>query len=85
VTITVEIWNLGTEDVTNAQVQVDLDGAAYWNTQVSVQAGSSTRTSFTWVSTVGSHVFQVTIDPNHLLNETNRGNSVATFNVWIHN
>ena len=85
VTITVEIWNLGTEDVTNAQVQVNLDGAPYWNTQVTVRAGSSTRTSFTWVSTAGSHVFQVTIDPNHLLNETNRANSVATFNVWIHN
>ncbi len=83
-TISVEILNLGTENVTNAQVQITLDGAAYWNARVSVRAGSSTRTTFTWFSTVGSHVFQVTIDPNHLLNERNRVNSVATFKVWIH-
>ena len=83
-TISIEIWNLGNQDANNAQVQVKLDGAAYWNTHVSVRAGSSTRTSFTWFSTAGSHVFQVTIDPNHLLNETNRANSVATFKVWIH-
>jgi len=83
-TISIEIWNLGDEDVNNVQVQVTLDGAVYWNTHVSVRAGASTRTSFTWFSTVGSHVFQVTIDPNHLLNETNRANTVATFKVWIH-
>ena len=85
VMITIEIWNLGSKDVTNAQVQVNLDGVAYWNTYVSVRAGSSTRTSFSWISTAGSHVFQITLDPNHLLNETDRANTVATFNLWIHN
>jgi len=84
VTVTVEIWNLGTKDVSNVQVQVNLDGAAYWNTQVSIRAGSSTRTRFTWVSTIGSHVFQITVDPKHSLNQLNRANSVATFKVWIH-
>jgi hypothetical protein len=83
VTISIQISNLGTEDVTSAQVQVNLNGTAYWNTQVGVRAGSSTQTNFTWVSVVGSQVFQVTIDPNHLLNETNRANNVATFYVNV--
>ena len=83
VTITVQISNLGTQDVTNAQVEVKLDGSVYTNTQVSVGAGFSTQTSFTWVSVVGSHVFQIIIDPNHLINDTNRANNVATFNVNV--
>ncbi len=83
VTVTVQISNLGTQDVTDAQVEVKLDGSVYTNTQVSVGVGVSTQTSFTWVSVVGSHVFQITIDPNHLINDTNRANNVATFNVNV--
>ena len=83
VTITVQISNLGTQEVTNVQVQVQLDGAVYTNLQVNVGADASTQTSFTWVSTVGSHVFRITIDPNNLLNDTNRTNNVATFNIDV--
>lgn len=83
VTVTLQISNLGTQDATNAHVQVELDGLVYTNTQVSVEAGSSTQTSFTWVSAVGSHLFRVTIDPNNLINDTNRANNVATFNVNV--
>ena len=83
VTVTVEISNLGTQDATNVQVQVQLDGAVYTNLQVNVGADASTQTSFTWVSTVGSHHFQITIDPNDLINDTNRANNVATFNINV--
>ena len=83
VTITVQISNLGTQNVTNVQVQVQLDGAVYTSLQVNVGADASTQTSFTWISTVGSHTFQITIDPNNLLNDTNRANNVATFNIDV--
>ena len=83
VTVTVEISNLGTQAATNVQVQVQLDGAVYTNLQVNVGADASTQTSFTWVSTVGSHHFQITIDPNDLINDTNRANNVATFNINV--
>jgi M6 family metalloprotease-like protein len=83
VTITVQISNLGTLNVTNVQVQVKLDGTVYENTQVSVGASDSTQTTFTWVSTVGSHVFQITLDPNQLINDTNRASMVATFNINV--
>ncbi|HUO41521.1 MAG TPA: Loki-CTERM sorting domain-containing protein [Methylomirabilota bacterium] len=83
VTITVDITNLGTKDATNTQIQVNLDGAAYWNTQVNVGAGSSTEANFTWISVIGNHIFQVKIDPNNLLNDTDRSNNVATFDVSV--
>jgi M6 family metalloprotease-like protein len=83
VTITVQISDLGTEGATNVQVQVNLDGQSYTNEQVNVGAGSSTQTSFTWVSVLGSHVFQITIDPNHTINETSRANNVATFTIFV--
>ena len=83
VTVTLQISNLGTGDATNAQVQVKLDGSVYTNLQVSVGAGASTQSTFTWLSTVGSHQFQITIDPNHLINDTNRANNVATFNLNV--
>ena len=83
VTVTVQISNLGTQDATNAQVQIKLDGTLYTNLEVSVGAGASTQTSFTWDSTVGSHQFQITIDPNNLLNDTDRTNNVATFNLNV--
>ena len=83
VTVTVEISNLGTQDATNVQMQVQLDHAVYTNLQVNVGADASTQTSFAWVSTVGSHQFQITIDPNDLINDTNRANNVATFNLNV--
>lgn len=78
VTITVQIANYGTQAVSNVQVEADLDGQFYTNTQVSVGAGSSTQTSFTWTSVLGSHVFKITVDPNQSINDTNRANNVAT-------
>ena len=84
VTINIQISNLGTMDATNVPVRVVLDGQAYTTLQVaSVSAGSSTETSFTWVSTLGAHFFQVTIDPNNTINDTNRANNIATFNVNV--
>jgi M6 family metalloprotease-like protein len=84
VTISIQISNVGTMAATNVPVQVTLDGQIFTDLQVSnVAAGSSTQTSFTWVSTVGSHVFQVTLDPNHTINETSRANNVASFNVNV--
>ena len=84
VTISIQISNSGTMTATNVPVQVTLDGQIFTNLQVSdVAAGSSTQTSFTWVSTVGSHVFQVTLDPDHTINETSRANNVASFNVNV--
>lgn len=83
VTITAQISNLGTQNVTNVQVQMKLDGTIYGNNQVSVRAADSTQTIFRWVSTVGSHVFQITIDPNNLVNDTNRANNVATFTLNV--
>ena len=83
VTITVQISDLGTQAATNVPVQVNLDGQNYTSTQVSVEAGSSTQTSFTWLSVLGSHVFQITIDPNHTINETSRANNVATFTIFV--
>lgn len=83
VTITVQISNSGTQGVTGVQVELKLDGSVYANSQVNVGADASTQTSFTWLSTVGRHVFQVTIDPNDLINETNRANNVATFDLNV--
>jgi M6 family metalloprotease-like protein len=84
VTISIQISNVGTMAATNVPVQVTLDGQNFTNLQVSnVAAGSSTQTHFTWVSTVGSHVFQVTLDPDHTINESSRANNVASFNVNV--
>jgi len=84
VMINVQISNAGTMAATNVPVQVTLDGQIFTNLQVSVvAAGSSTQTSFTWLSTIGSHVFQVTLDPDHTINETSRANNVASFNVTV--
>ncbi len=83
VTITVQISNLGTQDVTGVQVQMKVDGNIYATNQVNAGAGSSTQTQFTWISTVGSHIFQITVDPNDLINDTNRANNVATFNLDV--
>lgn len=84
VTINIQISNLGTMTSTNIPIQVNLNGQTYTNLQVaSLSAGSSTETSFTWTSTLGSHVFQVTVDPNNTLNDTNRANNIATFNVNV--
>ncbi len=83
VTITVQISNLGTKAATNVPVEIDLDGQSYANAQVSVSAGSSTQTSFTWVSVLGSHVFRVVVDPNNLTNDANRANNVATFSLSV--
>ncbi|MGA8903515.1 MAG: M6 family metalloprotease domain-containing protein [Candidatus Bathyarchaeia archaeon] len=83
VTITIQVSNLGTSGVTNVPVGVDLDGQHYTNTQVSVSAGSSTETSFTWNSVLGTHLFQITVDPYHTLNDTNTANNVATFTLNV--
>jgi M6 family metalloprotease-like protein len=83
VTITVQISDLGTQGATNVPVQVSLDSQNYTSTQVSVNAGSSTETSFMWLSILGSHTFQITIDPDHTINETSRAGNVATFTVFV--
>ena len=84
VTVSIQISNVGTMAATNVPVQVALDGQIFTELQVSsVAAGSSTQASFTWVSTVGSHVFQVTLDPDHTINEPSRANNVASFNVNV--
>ena len=84
VTISIQISNVGTIAATNVPIQVTLDGQNFTNLQVSnLAAGSSTQTSFTWISTIGSHVFQVTLDPNHTINEPSRANNVESFNVNV--
>ena len=83
VTITVQISNLGTASVSNVLMQVNLDGQAYTSMQVNVAADSYTQTSFTWLSTVGGHVFQVSVDPNHTTNAINYATCVATFNISV--
>jgi M6 family metalloprotease-like protein len=83
VTITVQISNLGTEAASNVPVEVDLDTQPYTNLQVSVGPGATTPTTFTWVSTAGSHTFKITIDPNNTINDTNRANNVATFTLSV--
>src|SRR5208282_807428 len=84
VTISIQISNVGTIAANNVSVQVTLDGQPFTNLQVSnVAAGSSTQTSFTWISTNGGHVFQVTLDPTHTINEPSRANHTASFNVNV--
>ena len=83
VTVTVQISDLGTQGATNVPVEVDLDGQLYTTTSVSVAAGSTTQTSFTWVSVVGSHVFRITIDPSNTVNDVNRANNVANFTLNV--
>jgi M6 family metalloprotease-like protein len=83
VTITAQISNLGTEEANNVPVEVDLDTQPYTNLQVSVQAGTTTPINFTWISTVGSHTFKITIDPNNTINNTNRANNAATFTLSV--
>jgi M6 family metalloprotease-like protein len=84
VTITIQISNIGNLDATNVPVQVTFDGQLFMNLQISnVAAGSSTQASFTWISTLGSHVFQVTLDPGHTINEPSRENNVVSFNVNV--
>jgi M6 family metalloprotease-like protein len=83
VTITVQISNLGNENVSNVPVEVDLDNSTYTNLQINVDAGTSTETNFTWISTLGDHVFRIVVDPNNLFNDTNRTNNIATFNLSV--
>jgi M6 family metalloprotease-like protein len=83
VTITVEISNSGTETANNVPVQVELDGQQYTNLQVTVAAGATTPSTFTWLSTTGTHMFKVTIDPDNTLNNTNRANNTATFTLNV--
>ena len=83
VTITIQISNLGTQGVSNVPVEVDLDTQLYTNLQVSVGAAGTTPINFTWVSTLGSHTFKITIDPNNTINDTNRANNVATFTLSV--
>ena len=83
VTVTVQITNLGTEGATNVPVEVDLDGQLYTNTEISAPTGSATQTSFTWISVLGSHVFKITIDPNHTINNTNTVNNVASVTLNV--
>src|SRR5208337_3211114 len=83
VTITVQISNLGNQNVSNVPVEVDLDNSVYTNLQVSVGAAASTETNFTWTSTLGNHVFRIVVDPDNTLNETNRANNIATFNLSV--
>jgi len=83
VTITVQITNSGTESATNVPVAVDLDGQAYTNLQVSVAADATTPSTFTWVSTTGSHTFKIIIDPDNTINNTNRANNTQTFTLNI--
>ena len=83
VTITVQISNLGNENVSNVPVEVDLDNSVYTNLQISVGAAASTQTNFTWVSTLGNHVFRIVVDPDNIFNETNRVNNIATFDLSV--
>ncbi|HMK83746.1 MAG TPA: M6 family metalloprotease domain-containing protein [Candidatus Bathyarchaeia archaeon] len=84
VTISVQISNVGTISASNVSVQVTLDGQIFTNLQVmNVTAGSSTQASFTWISTIGAHIFQVTLDPGHMINEPSRANNVASFNLNV--
>ena len=83
VTIFVDIANQGTQSASNVLIEVDLDGSQYTTTHVSVNAGSTVETSFTWKSVVGSHLFKVIIDPLNALNELSRAGNVATFTVYV--
>ncbi len=83
VTVTVQISNSGTEAADNVPVVVDLDGQTYTNMQVSITAGATTPSTFTWVATSGSHTFKVVIDPDNTINNTNRANNTATFTLNV--
>jgi M6 family metalloprotease-like protein len=83
VTLNVQISNSGTQAVSNVQVEADLDGQYFATNQINVGAGSSTQTSFTWVSKPGSHLFRIVVDPNNAINDTNRANNVATYTVNV--
>ena len=83
VTVTVQITNSGTEVANNVPLEVNLDGRLYTNLQVSVDAGATTPATFTWISTVGSHTFQIVIDPDNTLNNTNRANNTSTFTLNV--
>jgi len=84
VTISIQISNTGTAAATNVPIQVMLDDRPFTNLLVAnIAPSASTETSFTWISTLGSHVIQVTLDPNDTISEPSRVNNVATFNVYV--
>ncbi len=83
VTITIQIANYGTQAANNVPVAVNLDTQPYTNVTVTVGAGATTPTTFTWVSTAGSHTFKITIDPGNTINDTNRANNVSTFTLNV--
>ena len=83
VTITAQISNTGTETASNVPIEVDLDGQAFTNLQVTVDAGTTAPATFTWVSTLGSHTFKLVIDPENTMNNTNRANNTATFTLNV--
>ncbi len=83
VTITVQISNSGTEAANNVPIQVNLDTRLYTDLQVSIDAGATSPLNFTWVSTVGTHTFEVLIDPDNTLNNTNRAHDSATFTLSV--
>jgi hypothetical protein len=83
VTVFIDIANQGTQSAPNVLVEIDLDGNQYTTTTVSVNAGATVETSFTWKSAGGSHTFKVTVDPSNTFNETNRAGNVATFTLSV--
>ena len=83
VTVTVQISNSGTEAADNVPIEVELDNQSYTTLQVSVDAGATTPTTFTWVSTVGSHTFTLIIDPNDTIDNTNRANNTTGFTLNV--
>lgn len=83
VTIFVDIANQGTLSASNVLVEIDLDGSQYTTRTVSVGAGSTVETSFTWKSAAGNHTFKVSVDPFNALNEPNRSGNVATFTLSV--
>lgn len=84
VTINIQISNLGTGTAPNFKVQVNLNFQPYTTLQVnSVNAGASTQISFTWISVIGSHTFQVNADPNNATGDTNRANNIVSFTLSV--
>lgn len=84
VTINIQIYNQGNSAAANIPVQVKLDGEELTNLQIpNIGANTSAQTSFTWVSTLGNHVFQVILDPNSTIKEPSRANNIVTFNIYV--
>src|SRR5262249_50396288 len=82
-TVTAVVHNLGAKDANPVPVSVAMTGTTVAPTAVSFVPANRTATQSFQLSGVATSTIKITIDPDHLLNDTNRSNNSASSNISI--